>query len=266
MRTSPRAGLGPAASKARRDEQDVIALPHAGRARGVDQRRVLPIDRARVPVGIGHIVIAVQDLDLVPAHQEHAAVPASLAVPLDHLGRRPLDVQVAVAECLLGLDAARARYDLHAPVADHVPVVIGSRQPEIEGEFITIANTKQAEIIVAGKPEKVYELDLKGDYQKQNVQGVLEVINKLQKQGYTIEEKQIEEGLKHTIPLTGIKGRWQVLSKQPFMVCDTAHNQQGVEAVLKQIKTISYRQLHIVWGMVSDKDVIKIMELFKDLS
>ena len=82
-------------------EDDVVGLPLARRARGVDQRRVLAVDRAAPAVGVGRVLIAVEDLDLVAAEEEDAAVAAALAVAFDVLGRGELEVELEVAELVL---------------------------------------------------------------------------------------------------------------------------------------------------------------------
>ncbi len=90
--------------EARPVEDDVVGLPLAGLAAGVDERRVLAVERRPSTVGIGLVVVAVEDLDLVDVHQEDAAVAPVLAFALDHGRGRPLDMELAVAEPLLRPD------------------------------------------------------------------------------------------------------------------------------------------------------------------
>jgi hypothetical protein len=121
-------------SEAGAAEIDVIGLPVAGRAHGVGERRELAVERRRLAVGVGLVVVEIQDLDLVALHQEHAAVAASLAVALDLGRRRPLDVQLHVAEALPRPDVAGARLDHEGAVLD--PPLRGSVIDRLPGRQI----------------------------------------------------------------------------------------------------------------------------------
>ena len=61
--------------------------------------------------------------------------------------------------------------------------------------------------------------------------------------------------------ITGLQGRWQIIGNNPLVICDTAHNADAIAEVTKQIKKIAYKKLHIVFGIVRDKDPLKILEL-----
>src|SRR5204863_6997465 len=98
--------------KVRGSEDNVVALPFARLARSVDQRRVLFVDRTGLPVEVGWVLVRIEHLDFVMAHQEDAAVAAALAVAFDFGGGGPFYVQLAIAEFLFGGDVARAPGDL----------------------------------------------------------------------------------------------------------------------------------------------------------
>ncbi len=102
------------------------------------------------------------------------------------------------------------------------------------------------------------ESDLKGDYQKFNKGVVLEVIKHLE---WPVSDESINTGLKNSTRLTGFRGRWEELSKKPMTIADIGHNYAGVQEVTKQLKTESYKTLRIVWGMVNDKEIDKIITL-----
>ena len=151
-------------------------------------------------------------------------------------------------------------------IKNQIPVVVGQRQDDIAYEFIAIAEDKLAPITFATDNFDIdslqnFNLDLKGDYQKTNIPGVIETINILNNNDFDITKDHVKKGLENTIALTAIKGRWQVLGTSPMTVCDIAHNEEGVNAVLNQILALQYSKLHIVWGMVNDKDINKILEL-----
>lgn len=102
---------------------------------------------------------------------------------------------------------------------------------------------------------------LAGDYQIDNLPGVLLTTELLNSNGYVIQENHIKWGLKNTSQITGLKGRWQILGDSPKMICDTAHNGAGIRAVMKQLNEIDHQDMHIVWGMVNDKEIEKTLEL-----
>ena len=113
----------------------------------------------------------------------------------------------------------------------------------------------------ATEPQR-YELDLIGDYQLRNVKGVLTAVEILNQKGFGITYEMVFEGLRSVTRSTGLKGRWQVLSKKPFIVCDTAHNKAGLEFTIGQFKTRNARMHRFVLGFVNDKDVESIFKLF----
>lgn len=158
-----------------------------------------------------------------------------------------------------------------------VPVVISERQSEVEKVFIEKAKKENSAIVFAMDQYKVekgtsefiihskpgnrnYTLDLTGGYQQKNLAGVLAAIDQLCQQ-FTISDADVAYGLANTTKLTGLKGRWQKLSDKPLTICDTGHNEAGIKEILSQIRSMNYRQLHWVWGMVKDKDVTKILAL-----
>jgi dihydrofolate synthase/folylpolyglutamate synthase len=109
-----------------------------------------------------------------------------------------------------------------------------------------------------------YEIscDLNGSYQEKNIITVLESIGILENLGWNISYENVIEGLQKVKKITGFKGRWDVLQTNPLIIADVAHNVNGIEKVLEQIQQISYSKLHIVTGMVKDKAIEKILDLF----
>ncbi len=165
-----------------------------------------------------------------------------------------------------------------------IPVVISERQPEIENVFNEKALSTKSEIYFASdrykaipktengqtlldlyKDEKRMlenlNLPLQGVYQQKNVIGVLQSVEILRSQGWKISKQRLRSGLQQVVFQTGLKGRWQVLNKNPLIVCDTGHNLDGMSEILSQIKLQSYRNLIIVFGMVKEKDVTPILKL-----
>jgi dihydrofolate synthase / folylpolyglutamate synthase len=166
-------------------------------------------------------------------------------------------------------------------IKGNIPVVIGETQPETANIFSDFATKNNAPIVFADQEfvvnkhnEGLYsalsksknnliniELDLKGNYQQKNLATVLTAVQSLKRIGFIIEEKNIRDGLKQVIALTGLMGRWQEISKAPRIICDTGHNEAGIRFVVEQLKYEPHNQLHIVFGMVNDKDVDAILHL-----
>lgn len=142
-----------------------------------------------------------------------------------------------------------------------VPVVISEKQPETEAIFSLIAHQLNAPIVFADDMDiPDYGTDVLGDYQKRNMRGVVASIGQLK--GFKISDKNIADGLKNIVKNTGLMGRWQVLDSTPMTVCDTAHNKEGLQWVIKQIGRQKYNKLHLVLGFVNDKDVKGVLPLF----
>lgn len=102
---------------------------------------------------------------------------------------------------------------------------------------------------------------LSGIYQIKNFRTVIQAIDILQDLGFNLSNKNIHKGFDNVIKNTGLKGRWQILSKKPLTICDVGHNEDGIKQVLKQIRLTPYRKLHFVIGMVNDKDHSKILNM-----
>ncbi|HQW69605.1 MAG TPA: folylpolyglutamate synthase/dihydrofolate synthase family protein [Flavobacterium sp.] len=145
-----------------------------------------------------------------------------------------------------------------------IPVVIGEYLPETKHVFIKKAAETNSEIFFASDLiTQDYPSDLIGDYQIHNKKTVLQTLKVLQDTtSFKIAETAIQLGFQNTINNTGLQGRWQQLGSNPKIVCDTAHNGHGLRIVLNQLKKEDYTQLHIVLGVVNDKNLDEILPLF----
>ena len=162
----------------------------------------------------------------------------------------------------LGDTLAKIAAEKAGIIKSTIPVVIGETQPKIKHVFIEKAKQMNAPIQFADEyPTKEYESDLKGVYQQQNKKTVVATIHVLQTLGWNIAENHIIKGLQNVVSNTGLMGRWQVLNKQPFTVCDTGHNEAGIRLILAQINQQSFEKLHVVLGVVNDKDITNILAL-----
>jgi len=174
-----------------------------------------------------------------------------------------------------------------------VPVIIGEYQPGIAGIFLHKAAKEEADISFASNEWDVelkvesqklkvknldfldleihrknfqlstfnLQLDLTGSYQLKNIKTVLSAVNELRGQGFVITDEDLQTALRQVKTLTGLHGRWEVLSRDPLTICDTGHNPEGIQEVLKDIAATPYKQLHFVIGMVNDKDISKVLSM-----
>jgi len=147
-----------------------------------------------------------------------------------------------------------------------IPVVIGEYQKETFPVFERQATALKSELIKAFEQslpqwfQDNSEFDLQGPYQQKNRLTVFAVIAELITQGWAINEQAVEDGMKNAAQSTGLMGRWQWV--EPRILCDTAHNAAGLSFVLKRLSELQFNRLHIVLGVVSDKDLTEILPLF----
>ena len=143
-----------------------------------------------------------------------------------------------------------------------IPIVIGETTPETRNVFIQKAKEMNAPIYFAEEYNNpiANELDfeLKGSYQLKNKQTILCAVNHLP---LSISPSSIKEGLSHVVELTGLMGRWQTIRERPTVICDTGHNVGGWQYLSQQIKSQPCKNLHIVFGMVDDKDIDTVMNM-----
>jgi dihydrofolate synthase/folylpolyglutamate synthase len=105
------------------------------------------------------------------------------------------------------------------------------------------------------------ECDLPGKYQYKNLKGVLVAVQLLSQMGWTLKAPKILAALKKVKINTGLMGRWECIHENPRVVLDVAHNEHGIKALLDQLSTLHYNQLHIITGMVKDKDINAVLSL-----
>jgi len=149
-------------------------------------------------------------------------------------------------------------------IKSNIPVVIGEYVAATRTVFLDKAVSTSSEIYFASDlVQEDYPSALLGDYQIHNKKTVLQTIKVLQeKQLLTISDNDIKKGFLNVIKNTNLQGRWQQLGENPKVICDTAHNAHGLSIVLNQLKKEQFEQLHIVLGVVNDKDLDEILPLF----
>jgi len=145
-------------------------------------------------------------------------------------------------------------------IKNNVPVIIGEAQKEVKAVFLEKAKEMRAEIIFATENANNYKTDLLGVYQKKNINTAVSAIHHLKE--FEVSHENILSGLLHVVENTHLKGRWQILQETPKVICDTAHNKEGLRLVLSQLHKESYKKIHIVLGVVSDKNLEDILPMF----
>lgn len=163
----------------------------------------------------------------------------------------------------LGDTYEKIAFEKAGVIKKKTPVVVSEYTTETKPVFLTKAKQEQAPIFWASDIiHKEYKSDLLGDYQQKNSKAVAQAIAVLNEYGlFEISEKALEEGLRKVVHNTGLKGRWQIISEKPKVLCDTAHNKEGLSIVMHQIKKIEYQRLYMVFGVVDDKDLDSILPL-----
>ncbi len=183
---------------------------------------------------------------------------------------------------LLGNTRALIAQEKAGIIKSHTPIIIGETQPEVKKIFIQTARQMEAPIYFADKnfslmntlKPGIFEVkhhkntyikhlkpQLKGFYQSKNIVTVLQGVQQVNELGFFINKKQVKEAIEKVCNITGLQGRWEILQKKPLCIADTGHNEAGIKVVLKQLKETPYKQLHIVLGMVNDKDISKILSM-----
>jgi len=147
-------------------------------------------------------------------------------------------------------------------IKPNIPVVISETQPETQAVFTAFAERNNSPIHFADQvASEDFTTDLKGSYQSKNIKGVIQSIKQLQQKGFVISNQNIKTGLLNTVKNTDLKGRWQTLGTNPKVICDTAHNKEGLTLAIQQLLKETHQHLHIVFGVVNDKDVVSILPL-----
>ena len=163
----------------------------------------------------------------------------------------------------LGTTLAEIASEKAGIIKSKIPVVIGEAKPETTAVFIDKARKEKSFILFVEKEElPEFKTDLLGNYQIKNYKTAYATLGVLKQKGWGISNKNIENGFLNVAKNTGLQGRWQLLNKSPKVICDTAHNIEGLSLVLNQLKKEDFDQMHIVLGVVADKNLDAILPLF----
>jgi dihydrofolate synthase/folylpolyglutamate synthase len=145
-------------------------------------------------------------------------------------------------------------------VKENIPIVLGEIPFGARQEIMEIAQLKNAPLTMSASllPPKSA---LEGSYQLFNEKTSFGILLQLQKTNWNISNENIAKGFLRVIENTHLMGRWQVLATDPLTVAEVAHNEEGITFLVEKIKTLSFHKLHIVIGMVNDKDHSQVLSL-----
>lgn len=146
-----------------------------------------------------------------------------------------------------------------------IPIISGDENELVKSIIKNKADTENAPFIDATLLKTDLKSDLKGNYQEKNIKVVVSLIEELRKLNFTISDQNVEKGLLNVHQNTGFIGRWFEFSQNPFTICDTAHNQAGLEYVFDQLNSID-KHKHIILGFVTDKKIDEVMKILPDNS
>ncbi|WP_245868041.1 bifunctional folylpolyglutamate synthase/dihydrofolate synthase [Labilibaculum filiforme] len=186
---------------------------------------------------------------------------------------------------LLGTELVQIAGEKAGIIKKGIPVVIGEKQEEVMDVFLKFAAAKGSDLLfsedqykfqsselINGKRNLVYQsaannsivnlsCDLVGCYQIKNIRTALCVCDQLKSRGWAISDRSIQQGVSEVVKRTGLLGRWQTIGRAPKVVCDTGHNVAGIKEIIEQMESLDYGKLHVVFGVVDDKDINEILEL-----
>ncbi len=185
----------------------------------------------------------------------------------------------------LGEDLSSIAGEKAGIIKENTPVIIGQTHKETSPVFISKARENDSPIYFADqiysirnarhldsklildiykKGDLIYKdlvSVLSGDYQTKNIITVISAIDVLGKLGYKFSEQEIRQGFLNLQTNAKLMGRWQTLSENPLTICDTGHNEDGLNYIIKQISQTPHNNLHFVLGMVNDKEIDKVLSL-----
>jgi dihydrofolate synthase/folylpolyglutamate synthase len=190
---------------------------------------------------------------------------------------------------LLGDTLGKIAMEKAGIIKSGIPVVISETQDESKDIFLKKASDSESDIYFADQNyecrlgkldyqtgvrqftlfDKISrrsftgEIPIGGDYQSKNIQAVFQACSIL-KGNFGFTEDIVMRGIENVVRNTGLMGRWQIIGRKPLVICDTGHNREGLEYVISQLAAIQSRNLRMVIGFVSDKDLNSIMTILPE--
>lgn len=217
------------------------------------------VDAAIIEVGLGGRLDSTNIIDPV--------LSVITNISFDHVG-------------FLGNTLEKIAFEKSGIIKPNTPVVIGEYLPETRPVFERKALEMNAKIAFSEEHEKIefqgyeagkmlvktskdviFKVGLNGLYQLKNIATVLTAVQQLNDLDFDINKQQMNSGFENVVEITGLRGRWEVLSDNPKVIADTGHNVAGIRYVVEQLRAQQYKKLRIVIGMVNDKDISSVLDL-----
>ena len=191
---------------------------------------------------------------------------------------------------ILGDTLEKIAWEKAGIIKENIPVVVGEILPETDPVFEEKAKEKSAPLFIASQKRqatdwkwekheliveiaeehitdhRTYHLDLPGIYQRKNLLTVLEACHQLKLKGWNLTDETIHKALRNVKKLTGLHGRWDIIHQYPTIILDVAHNEDGIKQLIEQIEVTDHHELHIILGVVKDKDVEKLLALLPKIA
>jgi dihydrofolate synthase/folylpolyglutamate synthase len=146
-------------------------------------------------------------------------------------------------------------------IKDGTPVVIGENTFSVRQVLENTAAKRGAFHYDVFANSPMLQTDLQGSYQRENMRTVSMAVKALREKGWNLPQEKVEDGAKSVVLKTGLRGRWEIIGEMPTVITDVGHNEAGVQQVVDHLRRQTYVRLHIVWGMVNDKDSTAILAL-----
>lgn len=163
----------------------------------------------------------------------------------------------------LGNTIEKIAFEKAGIIKQDIPVVIGKMRTQAKAVIEEVAYEKNSLLIDSTllNDDELPAFELKGNYQSENRKTAYAALQVLGQSGWSISQKNITDGFASITKNTNLLGRWQVLNEHPLTIADVAHNEDGINRVVEQLKETPYAHLHFVIGVVNDKDVSAILSL-----
>lgn len=144
-------------------------------------------------------------------------------------------------------------------IKPEIPVVVGENELSVVQTLEAIAKERKSPFYDVYAKSPFIATDLPGSYQRENMRTVSKAVDVLKMAGWNLSRECVEEGAMNVIPNTGLRGRWEQIGVMPKIIADVGHNEAGVSQVVSHLRKESFVRLHVVWGMVGDKDAKNIL-------
>ena len=188
-------------------------------------------------------------------------------------------------QAILGESLEEIAMEKAGIIKESTPIVVGEYQEQLAPLFEEKAKSLSAPLTFAAKAYRIENVhseensttcdvyfndsiylntlivSLTGRYQLANIPGILGVVAVLKTKNFRIPDQAVIHGFKEVKSLTGLKGRWQILDKNPLTICDTGHNEAGLSYIVQQLRALSYNKLHMVLGASNDKKLDGILKI-----